>query len=175
MRSVCSARWNSRSRKTLVPEFDRLFKTLTAQQKEFWEAMAKPKASRRPTLAKEYMETTQGLLDTLDKLSGTLAANVNHQDATIDQLLAIKQIAWLLRNTAGEASLLISNGLAAGKRLAGNPPHLHQIRRRHRDRLERAGTDRRGHAIAAGACRPRWPPPRPPISNRNISPCATAC
>jgi methyl-accepting chemotaxis protein len=33
----------------------------------------------------------------------------------IDQLLAIKQIAWLLRNTAGETSLLVSNGLAAGK------------------------------------------------------------
>jgi methyl-accepting chemotaxis protein len=30
-------------------------------------------------------------------------------------LLAIKQIAWLLRNTAGEASLLVSNGLAAGR------------------------------------------------------------
>ena len=100
---------------TLVPEFDRLFKTLTALQKEFWEAMAQPQASRRPTLAKEYMETTQGLLTTLDKLSGVLAGSVNHQDATIDQLLAIKQIAWLLRNTAGEASLLISNGLAAGR------------------------------------------------------------
>jgi methyl-accepting chemotaxis protein len=104
---------------TLVPEFDRLFKALTAQQKEFWEAMAQPKESpRRPTLAKEYMETTQGLLTTLDKLSGTLAANVNHQDPVIDQLLAIKQIAWLLRNTAGEASLLISNGLGAGKATA---------------------------------------------------------
>ena len=103
---------------TLVPEFDRLFKTLTALQKESWEAMAQPKASRRPTLAKEYMETTQGLLTTLDKLSGTLAANVNHQDAAIDQLLAIKQTAWLLRNTAGEASLLISNGLGHGKATA---------------------------------------------------------
>jgi methyl-accepting chemotaxis protein len=51
----------------------------------------------------------------LDKLSGVLAGSVNHQDATIDQLFAIKQIAWLLRNTAGEASLLISNGLAATK------------------------------------------------------------
>jgi methyl-accepting chemotaxis protein len=77
--------------------------------------VAKPKASRRPTLAKEYMETTQGLLETLDKLSASLAAAVNHQDAMIDQLLAIKQIAWLMRNTAGEASLLISNGLAAGR------------------------------------------------------------
>jgi methyl-accepting chemotaxis protein len=55
------------------------------------------------------------LLETLDKLSGTLAADVNHKDAMIDQLLTIKQIAWLLRNTGGEASLIISNGLAAGR------------------------------------------------------------
>jgi methyl-accepting chemotaxis protein len=101
--------------KALVPELDRLFKLLGGLQKEFWTEVAKPKASRRPTLAKEYMDTTQALLETLDKLSAALAANVNHQDATIDQLLAIKQIAWLLRNTAGEASLLISNGLAAGR------------------------------------------------------------
>ena len=55
------------------------------------------------------------MLETLDKLSGTLAADVNHKDAMIDQLLTIKQIAWLLRNTGGEASLIISNGLAAGR------------------------------------------------------------
>ena len=61
------------------------------------------------------MDTTSALLETLDKLSASLAAAVNHQDATIDQLLAIKQTAWLLRNTGGEASLLISNGLAAGR------------------------------------------------------------
>jgi methyl-accepting chemotaxis protein len=30
-------------------------------------------------------------------------------------LLAIKQIAWLLRNTGGEASLIVSKGLASGK------------------------------------------------------------
>jgi len=100
---------------TLVPEFDRLFKLQTALQKEFWEAMAKPKAQRRPALAKEYMDTTNAVLDTLEKLSATLAAAVNHQDATIDQLLAVKQIGWLLRNTAGEASLIVSTGLNAGK------------------------------------------------------------
>src|SRR5436305_3464800 len=100
---------------TLVPEFDRVFKTMTALQKEFWEAMAKPKASRRPELAKEYMNAANAMLETLEKLSGALAGAVNHQDATIDQLLAIKQIAWLLRNTAGEASLIVSTGLNAGK------------------------------------------------------------
>jgi methyl-accepting chemotaxis protein len=84
-------------------------------QKEFWEAVAKPKAQRRPELANEYMTASNAMLDTLEKLSGALAAAVNHQDATIDQLLAIKQIAWLLRNTAGEASLIVSTGLSAGK------------------------------------------------------------
>src|SRR3954452_5121277 len=99
---------------TLVPELERSFKALTRLQKEFWDEMNKVKASRRLTLGKEYMETTAGLLDTLDKLSAALVAAVNHQDAVIGPLLAIKQIAWLLRNTGGEASLLISNGLAAG-------------------------------------------------------------
>jgi len=99
---------------TLVGEFDRLFKTMTTLQKEFWEVVAKPKASRRPDLTKEYTVAVNGMLETLEKLSGALAGAVNHQDATIDQLLAIKQIAWLLRNTAGEASQIISSGLAAG-------------------------------------------------------------
>ena len=101
--------------KTLVPELDRAFKTLGNHQKEFWEMMAKPKAQRRAALPKEYMDTVNVLLDVMEKLSGTLAASVNHQDATIDQLLAIKQIAWLLRNTAGEASLAVSTGLSSGK------------------------------------------------------------
>jgi methyl-accepting chemotaxis protein len=100
---------------TLVPELDRLFKTLTALQKEFWSEVGKPKAGRRPNIAKEYLDTTATLLETLDKLSTALAAAVNHWDPVIDQLLAIKQTAWLLRNTAGEASLLISKGLAAGR------------------------------------------------------------
>jgi methyl-accepting chemotaxis protein len=100
--------------RTLVPELDRLFKTLAEQQNQFWDDMSKPKASRRPALPKEYMDTTGALLETLDKLSATLAATVNHQDAAIDQLLAIKQIAWLLRSTGGNASVTVSNVLAAG-------------------------------------------------------------
>ncbi|GMO11846.1 methyl-accepting chemotaxis protein [Bradyrhizobium sp. TM233] len=100
---------------TLVPELARLHKLLIEEQKQFWADMAKPRDQRRAGLPKEYMETTGGLLETLDKLSNVLAATVNHQDAVIDQLLSIKQNAWLLRNTAGEASLVVSTGLAAGK------------------------------------------------------------
>jgi methyl-accepting chemotaxis protein len=99
----------------LVPELARLNRLLIELQKQFWDEVAKPKDQRRGGLTKDYMDTTQGLLDVLEKLSNTLAATVNHQDAVIDQLLSIKQNAWLLRNTAGEASLIVSTGLAAGK------------------------------------------------------------
>ncbi|MDA9507312.1 chemotaxis protein [Bradyrhizobium sp. CCBAU 11386] len=100
---------------TLVPELARLYKLLSEEQKQFWEDVAKPKNQRRAGLPKEYMETTQGLLEMLDKLTNVLAATVNHQDAVIDQLLSIKQSAWLLRNTAGEASLIVSIGLNTGR------------------------------------------------------------
>ncbi len=100
---------------TLVPELARLNKLLIEEQKQFWEDVAKPKEQRRAGLSEDYAETSQGLLYVLDKLSNALAATVNHQDATIDQLLSIKRNAWLLRNTAGDASLIVSTGLPAGK------------------------------------------------------------
>ncbi len=99
---------------TLVPEFDRLVKQLTTEQPEFSDALGKPMASRPAAVLKEYMATMQSLLDALDKLSGTLASSVNHQDAEVDQLLMIKQSAWLLRKTAGEATVQILNWLTAG-------------------------------------------------------------
>ena len=99
-------------KQTLLPEFERLNKLLLAQQAEFWTSAVKPKAERRLDLAKEYLDSTQAMMDALDKVSSALAAAVNHLDATVDQLLAIKQIAWLLRNTAGSASLVVANGLS---------------------------------------------------------------
>jgi methyl-accepting chemotaxis protein len=101
--------------KTQVPELDRLLKQVTAMQSEFWTEVAKPKASRRLSLGKEYMDATTTLLELLDKISASLAAAINHADPTIDQLLNVKQMAWLLRNNGGEASLQVSNAINAGK------------------------------------------------------------
>ena len=100
--------------KTLLPELNRLIQSMTALEAESWDAIHKPKASRRPTLGKEFLEVTAAMLATMDKVSARIAAAVNHNDPVIDQLLMIKQLAWLMRNTAGEASLLISTGLASG-------------------------------------------------------------
>jgi methyl-accepting chemotaxis protein len=101
-------------RKTLLSTMTRLVETLTAQQAETWDAMGKPKASRPPTLAKEYTETATALLQNLDKISLQLAAAVNHNDPVVDQLLSIKQLAWLLRDTGGQAALLLLGGSASG-------------------------------------------------------------
>jgi methyl-accepting chemotaxis protein len=100
---------------TLIPELDRLNRQMIAQDQEFWVEIKKPRAQRRLALTKEFMTNTVALLDVLDRLAGVLAATVNHQNATIDQLLSIKQAAWLVRNAGGEASLTVANGVAAGK------------------------------------------------------------
>ena len=101
-------------RATMLAELKRLIDAFVALDSESWNALNKPKASRRPELGKEFMDNTAALVEILDKLSTKVAAAVNHDDPVIDQMLMIKQLAWLMRNTAGEASLLVSNGLAAG-------------------------------------------------------------
>ena len=102
-------------RDAIVADLARLNKALLAQQAEFWTEVVKPRASRRVALAKEYLESEDGLTTIFEKLSPVLAASVNHQDATIDQLLMIKQMAWLLRQNAGESSVIVGNALTSGK------------------------------------------------------------
>jgi methyl-accepting chemotaxis protein len=97
----------------VVPQLERLTRTLFEEQAEFNTEITKPKAARRLALAKEYGETVNALLEVLDKTSDGLAGSINQQDATFDQLLVIKQTAWLMRNTAGEASLLVGNAVTS--------------------------------------------------------------
>jgi methyl-accepting chemotaxis protein len=51
----------------------------------------------------------------LDRLSSRLTASVKRQDAYIDQLLSLKQLAWAVRNFAGDGTVMISNGLSGVK------------------------------------------------------------
>jgi len=97
----------------LLTALNQQVEKLTALQTDAWNEMRKPKKARRAELSKEYTELTGALLATLEKISANLAASVNHNDPLINQLLSTKQAAWLLRNTAGEASDLVSTGLVA--------------------------------------------------------------
>jgi methyl-accepting chemotaxis protein len=97
--------------KEAVEALDRAIKKLLALHQEWTTAVAQPKASRRPTLAKEYFDELDGLIRLLDKLSTQLTTSVKLEDAYIDQLLQIKQLAWVVRNAGGDSSVLISNRL----------------------------------------------------------------
>jgi methyl-accepting chemotaxis protein len=97
--------------KEAVEALDRGIKKLLALHQEWTTAVAQPKASRRPTLAKEYFDELDGLIRLLDRLSTQLTTSVKLEDAYIDQLLQIKQLAWVVRNAGGDSSVLISNRL----------------------------------------------------------------
>src|ERR1700716_3138570 len=102
-------------RATLLPELQREFKSMTALHAETGQAFTKPKAARREGLAKEYMDEANKLLDTLDKVSERIFESVKGKDSFVDQMMTMKQLAWRVRNGGGDASLMVSNGLAAGR------------------------------------------------------------
>src|SRR5258708_3105823 len=99
-------------RQSAVADLAARVKKLTALQEESLSAFMQPKAARRASLAQEFFDEETALLDTLDKLSSRLTRLVKLEDPYIDQLLALKQFAWVVRNAGGDASLLISNGIA---------------------------------------------------------------
>jgi methyl-accepting chemotaxis protein len=101
-------------RQTLLPELRQLTKTFLALETESWEAFSRPVGARREALTKEYMDVTGRLLDTLEKMSSRMFAAVKLSDPVIDQLMGMKEIAWIVRNLGGEASLMISNSMVAG-------------------------------------------------------------
>ena len=113
--ALLSAQVDFAEKSTLLPALNRQIETLKTLQAESWEAMKQPKAARRPALAKEYTEAATALLQTLDKVSTQLTAAASHMDAVVDQLLAIKQLAWLVRDSGGQAALQLSGAFATGR------------------------------------------------------------
>src|SRR5258708_2300598 len=100
---------------SLLPRLVQTTKALDALHGESLAALQKPKAERRADLAKEFFDTVNALLDTLDKLSSRSTSSIKFEDAFIDQLMEIKQLAWMARNASGDASVMVSN------RLGGQP------------------------------------------------------
>jgi len=104
------------------PDKDKLLPQLQAASDEIRklqpisrEAAQKPKAERPADLSAQYKKVATDLILTLDATSQSLTASVKHQDAFIDQMLAMRQLAWMVRNIGGDASLMVSNAMGAGK------------------------------------------------------------
>ncbi len=98
-------------RAAVVSDLDARVKKLAAMQAESASLLAQAPAPRRAQLAQEYFNETSAMIDTLDKISSSLTRSVKLEDAFVDQLLQLKQLAWMARNAAGDVSLMLSNTL----------------------------------------------------------------
>src|SRR5690606_20100199 len=78
-------------------------------------ALGQPLASRPPALAPEYFKETTSLLELLDTLSGRVGSIIKQDDAYIDQLMNLKQLAWLARNAGGDAAIMVVRVVAGQK------------------------------------------------------------
>ncbi len=101
-------------------QLDQTITRLAELQIETARAMAQPKAQRPAGIADAYFNATDGAITLLDRLSGELTRLIKLDDAFVDQLMEIKQNAWVTRQAAGDVSVYISNPLA-GMPLPENP------------------------------------------------------
>lgn len=108
------------NKEAVLPGLGASINKLTNLHEESARAVTQPKASRRSGLMEEFNAETSRLIDSLGKLSEQLTNIVKLDDSMIDQLLGIKQLAWIARNSAGDAQVMISNGLG-GLKLPADP------------------------------------------------------
>src|SRR5262249_13721314 len=88
-------------RQAAIAGLAQAIKKLTALHEESAPAFLRPKAERRPALAQEIFDEANNLLAFLDKVSSQLTKSVKLEDALIDQLMELKQLAWVARNAGG--------------------------------------------------------------------------
>ena len=95
-----------------VAKLGQAIKTLTALHQETAAAFAQPKAARRAGLMQEFVKEVAVTTDLLDDISSQMTRSVVLTDSYIDQLLELKQLAWLARNAGGDASVIVSSTLS---------------------------------------------------------------
>jgi methyl-accepting chemotaxis protein len=93
----------------LTTELADRYKRISASHDETAAALAQPKASRPAGLSEKAFKEANELFGLIDKLSTRVANAVKLQDAFIDQMMEIKQLAWTMRNSSGDATLVILN------------------------------------------------------------------
>ena len=99
------------NRDALVGELAQRTARLAELHKETAAALAQPKAARPSALADEMLKETTALLDLLDRLSTQITTAIKLQDSFTDQLMELKELAWVVRNAGGDCSVIVSNTL----------------------------------------------------------------
>jgi methyl-accepting chemotaxis protein len=96
------------NRDAIVSALEEHIKRLSALHEETAAAMQQPKASRRAGIAEDIVKETDDLIKFIDKVSTELTVSIKLQDPYVDQLMELKQIAWVVRNAAGDAAVAVS-------------------------------------------------------------------
>jgi methyl-accepting chemotaxis protein len=95
----------------MVAQLAQQITQLTALHESSSAAFAQPKSARPAGMADAAQKQMTDLLTLVDKLSAGIATSIKLQDSYIDQMLELKDLAWNMRNGAGESSVVISNTL----------------------------------------------------------------
>jgi methyl-accepting chemotaxis protein len=98
-------------RAAVVADFAQKLERLAALHEQTAAALLRPKAERPAALAKENFTYLTTFIEALDQLSSRLTVSMKLEDAFIDQLMEIKQLGWLARNTGGDAFTPITNAI----------------------------------------------------------------
>jgi methyl-accepting chemotaxis protein len=80
-------------------------------------AVLQPKAERPADLSKSWIAAVGKLVEAIDGLSESLSDEIEASDPFINDMMAIKQLAWILRDAAGTDRLMIGAGIAGGNGL----------------------------------------------------------
>jgi methyl-accepting chemotaxis protein len=94
-----------------VSDLDQAFQKLIALHQESAAALSQPKGARRSGIAQDAFNQMGSLSDLLAKVSNQIVLTIKLQDSYVDQLIELKELAWVARNAGGDISLLISNGI----------------------------------------------------------------
>jgi methyl-accepting chemotaxis protein len=98
-------------RPALAADLAQRIKKVTALHEESVAAIKQPVSARRAGLAPEIRDEINNLITMLDDLSARMDRLIKLQDPFIDQLMQIKQLAWVTRDTGGDANVMVTNTL----------------------------------------------------------------
>src|ERR1700716_3733888 len=90
---------------------------LVALVKESEADFAKPKDQRRTGLPKEFETVSTELITIIERNSELLTTLAKIKDPFVDQMIAARDVAWVVRSDGGDSSVLISNAIAFKQRM----------------------------------------------------------
>ncbi len=101
-----------------VGELDAVAQKFIALAKEADADFNKPKGERRTGLPKEFETAATELLTVIDRVSDALVGLAKYQDPFVDQMMAMRDAAWIVRENGGDASVIVSTALLTKQKVA---------------------------------------------------------